>query len=136
VVVPPPAAPLPLPPAHARLLQCSLRDWKERQKGLQLSYVKEDDLRGEIRRRAAIASCGEGYNEAMLAVGYDVDCGAGRIASVEIVAPRVQDVASVLVGAGPKGSPKQYFEVDFDNLSASAIRDIGAYVLDSARQQP
>jgi hypothetical protein len=133
-VVGPPAVPaLPPPPAHARLLQGSLRDWSERQKGLQLSYVKEKDLRAEIRRRADIATGGEGYNEAMLAIGYDLDCGRGRLASVEIVAPRVQDVASVLVGAGPKGSPKQYFELDFNRLSAATVRDIGEYVLDLTR---
>ena len=135
-VPPSPQGPPLSPPAHARLLRCSLGEWKECQKGLQLSYAKEKDLRAEIRRRADIANGSEGFNEAMLAVGYDLDCGGGCFASVEIFAPRVQNVAFVLVGAGAKGSPKQYFELDFDKLSPAVIREIGAYVLDTGRPQP
>jgi len=131
---PMPARPPVSVPGFARELTVPLEAWKDRHQGTPLSFAQEVVQRDKFAAAAGLTNPSPGYSATMLTVIGSVSIGPEKAVSVEVVIPRVQQPQSVLVGAGPKGMPKKYFETAAVELSPERVRQIGAYVLASGER--
>ena len=128
---PAPSRPPVVPPVFARELTESLEDWRDRHQGNQISFAQEVVQRDKFAAAAGLSTWSPGYAATMLTVIGSVSIGAEPSVSIEIVIPRLQQLQTVLVGAGPKGMPKRYFETVAIELSPERVRQIGSFVLES-----
>jgi hypothetical protein len=67
----------------------------------------------------------------MLTVKSAVTCEQGRVVSVEIVIPRIQDVKDVLMVVAPQHGTERIFEMQAGDISESHVRELGVFVLKS-----